>query len=67
MAQPFDINRLKFNGDAITIANNVEEESFYGAGLFSVSENNALVYGASIGGWNFQPVWFDRSGVLFNS
>ena len=59
MIQPFDTNRLEFTGEATPIADNVESSWIVGP-IFSVSENNVLVYGKGGG----PLVWQRAAGKL---
>ncbi len=61
MAQPFDLGRLKFSGEAFPIAEQVPNPQLFRLGIFSVSQNGVLVYvtGASS---QTQLFWFDASG-----
>jgi Tol biopolymer transport system component len=69
VAQPFDVERLEFTGNAVTIAEQVTAGGGSGMrGAFTVSEAGVLAYqtgSADIGGnaeLVSQLVWFDRSG-----
>jgi eukaryotic-like serine/threonine-protein kinase len=69
VAQPFDVERLEFTGDAVTIAEQVTAGGGSGMrGAFTVSEAGVIAYqtgSADIGGnadLVSQLVWFDRSG-----
>jgi hypothetical protein len=59
VVQHFDKNRLELTGEVIPITDNWS--GHVSGPNFSVSENNVLVYGDG-GGWDSQPIWFDRSG-----
>ena len=65
MAQPFDAAKTQTTGDAVPIAEQVDDWQFNSdrQGQFSASQNGILVYtsGAAAGG-NVQLTWFDRSG-----
>jgi eukaryotic-like serine/threonine-protein kinase len=70
-AQPFDVERLKFTGDAVPIAERLGIGGQTGAaGGFTVSQSSVLAYETgsadvgdlSSGGVPTQLVWFDRSG-----
>ncbi len=62
MAWPFDPKRLEFTGDAVPIADQVEDVTTRVEGEFSSSENGVLAYleGGAVG--SRQLVWLDRSG-----
>jgi len=62
MAQSFDTKNLELVGSPVAIAENVEDQNDYGAGLFSVSQQNSIVYRDSEGVWSTQAAWVDRSG-----
>jgi dipeptidyl aminopeptidase/acylaminoacyl peptidase len=59
MAQPFDITRWNTSGDAVVIADRVDNPS--PNALFSVSGNGVLAYTSGATG-RIQLTWFDRSG-----
>lgn len=69
MAQPFDVERLELNGDAVPIAEQVAirpitltPSALLEAGAFSVSETGVLVYQVGSSEVRCQLVWFDRTG-----
>jgi len=66
MAQPFDANKLRLTGEAISIAEAVSFNGGLGLGSFSVSENGVLAYRSGSGQVN-QPLWFDRAGKQIGS
>jgi eukaryotic-like serine/threonine-protein kinase len=61
MAQPFDPKRLEITGDAVPIAEQVEDVGTRAQGAFSVSENGVLAY-SETESTDRQLVWYDRSG-----
>ena len=65
MAQPFNATKTRTTGDAVPIAEQVDDWQFNSArqGQFSASQNGILVYtsGAAAGGI-VQLTWFDRAG-----
>jgi len=61
MAQPFDAGKLRLNGEVFPVAERVGEFPGLGSGLFSTSDNGALVYGSSESA-NREYVWVDRAG-----
>ena len=64
MAQPFDVGRLAFTGEAVPLANQVrvsEVSGFLRTGAFNVSETGVLVYRADPSPGS-DLVWFDRTG-----
>jgi len=62
MARPFDPDKLEFTGNALTLADGVLLDPYFGAAAFSVSENGVLVYqqGKPFTGYSLQVL--DRSG-----
>jgi eukaryotic-like serine/threonine-protein kinase len=62
MAQSFDTKSLLFTGSPVTIAENVEDQLGWGAGLFSVSQENSIVYRGDEGLYETRPTWVDRTG-----
>jgi serine/threonine protein kinase len=66
MAQSFDSKNLELTGSPVTIAENVEEQTDWGAGLFSVSQKNSIVYRSDEGLWGGQHTWVDRTGRSLN-
>jgi Tol biopolymer transport system component len=62
MAQPFDTKRLEFAGDAVAVADQVQEVAARVQGIFSASENGVLAYSEAAPGGDRQLVWFDRNG-----
>jgi eukaryotic-like serine/threonine-protein kinase len=67
MAQSFDTKNLELIGSPVTIAEDVEDQNDYGAGLFSVSQNNSIVYRNSEGAWDSKASWVDRNGTPVTS
>ena len=61
MAQPFDPKRLELVGDAIPIAEHVDDVGTRVQGSFSASGNGMLAY-LEVGSAGRQLVWFDRTG-----
>ena len=62
MAQPFDLERLQLKGEAVPVADRIEEGRSVAKGVFSASENGLLTYVEGNGGTDRQLLWFDRSG-----
>jgi Tol biopolymer transport system component len=64
MAQPFDAEALQLTGDALPIAERVQQY-LYRAGIaaFSVSDTGVLVFRSGTG-YVTQLTWLDRSGKL---
>jgi dipeptidyl aminopeptidase/acylaminoacyl peptidase len=61
VARPFDLNRLRFSGDPIPVAEQVSQGNLGATGHFTVSQTGVLAYfGAPI--IRSQLKWFDRSG-----
>jgi serine/threonine protein kinase len=62
MAQPFDTRTLQLTGDAVPIADPVQEGRSVAKGVFSASADGLLSYVEGASGADRQLVWFDRSG-----
>jgi dipeptidyl aminopeptidase/acylaminoacyl peptidase len=62
MAQPFDTKSLQLTGDAVPVADPVQEGRSVAKGVFSASENGLLTYMEGTGGVDRQLQWFDRGG-----
>jgi eukaryotic-like serine/threonine-protein kinase len=62
MAQPFDLKRLAFSGEAVLLAENVNGIGVGRLGVFTVSQNGILAYQSATPGGAYQLTWLDRSG-----
>ena len=62
MAQPFDARSLQLTGDAVPIADPVQEGRSVAKGVFSTSTDDMLAYVEGASGADRQLEWFDRSG-----
>jgi len=64
MAQPFNLERLVLEGEAVRIADEVLYDAGVWRAVFTASENGLLAYqpGAEVPG--SQLTWFDRSGKV---
>jgi Tol biopolymer transport system component len=62
MAQPFDVKKLAFTGEAVPVAEHVLSIGAQRRGVFSVSTNGMLVYQSGVAGGTQQLVWLDRAG-----
>jgi serine/threonine protein kinase/Tol biopolymer transport system component len=62
MAQPFDLKRLELTGDAVPVANPVQEGRSVAKAVFSSSDNGTLVYVEGNGANDRRLTWFDRAG-----
>jgi serine/threonine protein kinase/Tol biopolymer transport system component len=62
MAQTFDTRNLQLTGEAVPIADPVQEGRSVAKGVFSASENGLLTYVEGASGADRQLEWFDRSG-----
>jgi serine/threonine protein kinase len=62
MAQPFDPDRLRLNGEIFPVAEQVGTSANVGIGAFSTSENGVLAYRTGGTGGNREFVWMDRDG-----
>jgi serine/threonine protein kinase/Tol biopolymer transport system component len=67
MARPFDSVKLDFSGEAVPIAEGIQFDSIFSNGIFSVSENGALVYQLGKGSSAHSLVLFDRIGKQLGS
>ena len=67
MAQPFDLTRLELAGNAVPVADPVQEAEIFSRGLFSASENGRLAFVEGRAGGERQLVWYDRSGKQIGS
>ncbi|MDQ5858632.1 MAG: hypothetical protein M3542_10225, partial [Acidobacteriota bacterium] len=68
LAQPFDLGELRLTGEAVPVAENVQEDLGFFTAVFSASENGTLVYqetGASTG--LTQVALFDRRGTKLDT
>jgi serine/threonine protein kinase len=68
LAHPFDLDSLRLTGEAVPVAENVQEDLGYFTAIFSASDNGTLVYqesGASTG--LTQVVLFDRRGTKLDT
>jgi Tol biopolymer transport system component len=63
MAQPFDVDRLTTTGEAIPIAEQVDQFPETGIAAFSVSQSGVLVYRGSSDAALSRLLWFDRRGT----
>jgi len=61
-AQPFDLARLELSETAVPVARNIQYDTFFDSGTFTVSENGTLVYGSAGTGVDSELTWMDRSG-----
>ena len=62
MAQPLDPKSLELTGNAVPVADPVQEAEIFSRGLFSASENGRLAYVEGRASADRQLVWYDRSG-----
>lgn len=62
MAQPFDLETLKFSGDMFPVAEQVPISVNLGFGAFSASSNGTLAYRRGGAASNRELVWIDRMG-----
>jgi hypothetical protein len=63
MAQPFDLKTLATNGEAVPIAERVQQSfSPNIIGHFSVSATGLLAYTTGVDDYGLQLTWFDRTG-----
>ncbi len=64
MAQSFDLKRLVLTGEAVPVAEQVQQIMSPAIGCFSVSSTGLLAYQAGGAGGGLRLTWFDRSGKL---
>ncbi len=63
MAERFDLKRLRLQGPALPLAQNVVDNFLIFRAMFTVSATGTLVFqGGNSGGGNSQLLWFDRNG-----
>lgn len=62
LAQPFDPDELEFTGEAFPIAEQIQFDTAFTRGVFSVSESGVLVYETGAARAGSQLLWFDRAG-----
>jgi serine/threonine protein kinase/Tol biopolymer transport system component len=61
--QPFDLSKLEFTGDAVSVAEDVTEDVSVWGGVFSVSQNGVLAYQAGRLAQS-ELRWYDRQGKI---
>jgi Tol biopolymer transport system component len=62
VAQKFDLTRLELSGAILPVAREIQYDTFFHDGMFSVSANGMLVYGSAGVGVNTVLTWLDRKG-----
>jgi hypothetical protein len=62
LAQKFDASRLELSGVAFPVARNIEYDTFFHDGMFTVANNGVLVYATAGTGVNTELTWLDREG-----
>ena len=62
VAQKFDLSRLTLNGPVFPVARDIQYDTFFQDGVFTVSANGMLVYAGEGVGVNTQLTWLDREG-----
>jgi serine/threonine protein kinase len=62
MAQPFDPDRLRLDGEMFPVAEQVGASANIGLGAFSMSENGVLAYRTGGTAGNREFIWTDRAG-----
>ena len=67
MARPFDPEKIEFTGNAVSVAEGVLIDPYFGGAAFSVSKNGVLLYqlGAPFSGYSLTLV--DRDGKELNA
>jgi eukaryotic-like serine/threonine-protein kinase len=63
MAQPFDVNRLQLNGDAVPVAEGVAFNPSGSGAQFAASENGELAYRGGGGSVPLTLTWVSREGA----
>jgi hypothetical protein len=64
VAQKFDLSRLELSGAVLPVARNIEYDTFFHDGMFTVSVDGTLVYGTVGAAVNTQLTWLDRNGKV---
>jgi Tol biopolymer transport system component len=64
LAVRFDPDKLKVQGDPVTVLNNVQNDRGIWRGLFSVSNNGILLYQRSGGSAETAATWMDFTGKI---
>jgi len=67
VAQKFDLARLALYGPVLPLARNIEYDTFFHDGMFTVSANGTLVYGTAGAGVRTELTWMDRTGKVLGS
>jgi serine/threonine protein kinase len=62
VAQKFDPSHRTLSGPVLPIARNIQYDTFFQDGMFSVSANGMLVYASQGVGANTELTWRDREG-----
>ena len=62
IAQPFDASRGELKGEPIGLIDGVQYDGGVWHGMFTVSENNMLLYQTGTAGSAVRLNWFDRTG-----
>ena len=62
VAQKFDLSRVTLNGPVFPVARDIQYDTFFQDGMFTVSANGMLVYAGEGVGVNTQLTWLDREG-----
>jgi serine/threonine protein kinase len=64
VAQKFDLSRLELSGAVLPVARNIEYDTFFHDGMFTVSANGTLVYGPAGAAVDTELTWMDRNGKV---
>jgi len=67
VAQKFDLSRLQLGDSVVPIVRNIQYDTFFHDGMFTVSANGTLVYGTAGSGVNTHLAWMDRNGRVLGS
>ena len=67
VAQKFNLSRFELSGAILPVAREIEYDTFFHDGMFSVSANGVLVYGSAGVGVNTVLTWLDRQGKILGT
>jgi Tol biopolymer transport system component len=62
VAQKFDLSRAELSGAILPVARNIQYDTFFHDGMFTVSDTGVIVYGTAGAGENTELTWMDRTG-----
>src|SRR5579859_223554 len=67
VAQKFDASHFTLSGAELPVARNIEYDTFFHDGMFTVSSNGTLVYAKEGVGVNTQLTWMDSRGTILGT